>query len=158
MTRRLYVANENQGPQPWSVGAAQYRVGHHADENKLIVAVHCRIDELGEEVYALLDTGAEWSMLGGKLARQVLDQADVLGAVTTMRTRLGRIRGNMQSLTITLFADDGSDHQVSSTIIVAPEWEGPFVLGYSGMIERIRVALDPGISETDQWIYFGAAG
>jgi hypothetical protein len=158
MMRRLYVANDNISFLPWSVGAARYRVGHQTNEGPLVVAVRCRIDELGDEVDALLDTGAKWSVLGGAVAQRFLDETQALGEPTTMSTRLGRIRGHLQRMSITLLAEDGLDHPVAATVVATPEWDGPFVLGYSGMIERIRIALDPGISSADQWMYFGATG
>jgi hypothetical protein len=43
-------------------------------------------------------------------------------------------------------------------VLLAPEWEGPPVLGYRGLLERIRFALDPGVTDADQWMYFGAVG
>ena len=64
--------------------------------------IHVKFEFDGETVFALLDTGASWSVLNAELA------------------------------------------QVESTVFVSPEWpEGNFI-GYSGLLERIRFAIDPG--------------
>lgn len=123
----------------------------------LIVAVRCRIDGANDNFAALLDTGAEWSVLGGALAESLLRQED-LGLFVAMHTRLGRIEGRLQRLLVTLLANDGQELQVPATVLLAPDWSGPPVLGYRGFLERLRFALDPGVSVSDQWMYFGAVG
>lgn len=75
-----------------------------------------------------------------------------------MSTRLGRIEGRLHRLSVTLVADDGRDLQVAATVLIAPEWLGPPVLGYRGLLERVRIALDPGVADDDQWLYFGEVG
>ena len=51
-----------------------------------------------------------------------------------------------------LVAEDGESVEIEATVFVSPEWrEGNFI-GYSGLLERIRFAVDP---DTNSFI-FGA--
>lgn len=44
------------------------------------------------------------------------------------------------------------------SVLIAPGWTGPVVLGYRGFLERLRFALDPGSQPEDAWFFFGSAG
>ena len=44
----------------------------------------------------------------------------------------------------TLVADDGDSVDVDSTVFVSPEWRAGNFIGYAGLLERIRFAVDPG--------------
>jgi hypothetical protein len=157
MPRRL-VANGNHSSSAWSTGAARYREGIEVPQGKLVVAVRCRFDGDHRAINALLDTGAEWSVFGGKIATRARRHALALGMSISMQTRRGRIHGEFHRTLVTLLADDGADCQVPATVLLAPEWEGPAVLGYRGFLERLRFALDPGVAANDQWMHFGAVG
>jgi hypothetical protein len=61
----------------------------------------------------------------------------------------------MHSVRVALLADDGDDLAIRGTFLIAPSWAGPIVLGYRGFLERIRIALDPGIRADDAWLFFG---
>lgn len=159
MARRLIVVEGDAGPGevPWSDGTAQYWIEHDSGDRTLVVAARCRLGTLGIDDLALLDTGAQWTVIGGELAGLLADQASDLGETVVMSTRLGRITGHFHRMNVTLVADDGLDLEIGATVLFAPEWTGPVVLGYRGLLERVRLALDPGISNDDQWMYFGAA-
>ena len=92
---------------------------------------------------ALLDTGGHFCVLGSAVADALekyltggLDQA-------TLLTSRGRIQGRLYRHRIDLLADDGSDLGVEATVLVSPDWQGPSVIGYTGMLDRIRFAVDP---------------
>ena len=152
------MANGNEPSNLWSIGAARYEEGLETPGGQLVVAVRCRFDGVRNNVDALLDSGAEWSVFGGELAASLRDQATPMGIFSSMHTRLGRIQGQFHRLSVTLLADDGEDFQIPATVLLAPDWSGPPVLGYRGFLERLRLALDPGASIADQWMYFGAVG
>ena len=103
----------------------------------------------------MIDTGAAWSVVGGRLAvsleREVTDQ----GLSERMSMRFGTIRGNLHRLPVRLLAEEGDDIEIDAKVLVAPEWPGPLVLGYGGFLERLRIALDPGTGPEDQWLSFG---
>ena len=121
----------------------------------------CRIGSLEETYLALLDTGAEWSVIGGETAK-ILEDEDELDLPTesfNMSTRLGRIYGSIHRLNISLLAKQnyGHDLTVESSVFVSEEWVGPIVLGFRGFLEKIRFALDPGVVSGEQMFYFGLA-
>lgn len=99
---------------------------------------------------AQLDTGAAWSIVDSSVARAagLLSRS---GPPVEVHTRLGSIRGHLERITITLLADEGSSLHVDATIFVSPTWHMGHFLGYGGLLERIRFAVDPG----DNSFYFG---
>jgi hypothetical protein len=154
---QLLLAGTDGPAMIWSGGSAQYWIERESDGRVLIVAARCRLGRLEVDDLALIDTAAHWSVIGGELAELVLDHAHAPDDdVISMSTRLGRITGRLHRLEITLVADDGQDLLVSGTVLIAPEWLGPPVLGYRGFLERIRIAFDPGVTDGDQRLFFGA--
>ena len=97
----------------------------------------------GETVLALLDTGASWSVLNAELAQE-LGLFEQEGASATISSRVGKIEGKLVSAKTTLVADEGESIEVESTVFVSPEWPDGNFIGYSGLLERIRFAIDPG--------------
>jgi hypothetical protein len=67
------------------------------------------------------------------------------------------MNGHLHRMPISLLAEQGqgTDLQVDSTVMVTPEWTGPTVLGFRGFLERLRFALDPGMQQGSEIIYFG---
>jgi hypothetical protein len=144
-------------PQPpWCIGAARFDVGINRNGARLIVAARCRLGTLKTE--ALLDTGAEWSIFGGELAEDLEQEADEESRDIVMDTRLGCVDSRLYRLDVALLADEGDDLVISASVLLAPSWEGPPVLGYRGFLERIRFGLDPGLGNSEeQWFFFGSA-
>ena len=64
---------------------------------------------------------------------------------------MGVFRGQLYRGLITLLADEGSPLDVEATVFVTPDWPGPNFLGYQGLLQRIRFAVDP---ESNRF-YFG---
>jgi hypothetical protein len=141
---------------PWSSGAAEFFIHHQAGEFTLPVAVRCRLGRLDIDAVALLDTGAQWSVLGGELAELLREDLEDLGESLELGTRLGRFTGALNRLDIILAADAdlGRDLRIDATVLVVPDWPGPIVLGYRSLLERTRVALDPSV-EGRPMIFFG---
>lgn len=95
-------------------------------------------------VLAILDTGAAWSVLDTEIAQE-LDLFNAGGVPVNLSTRYGEIAGYLVQAPVTLLADDGDALRVEAAIFVSPEWPekaGTF-LGYSGLLERMRFAIDP---------------
>lgn len=141
--------------EPWAQGAATYWIDRAEGDRIFTVAVRCRFGSLASEDLALLDTGAQWSVVGGELADILEDDFHEPGPTLGMKTRFGTYQGRLHRLSIQLVADSGSSLDVDATALVLPSWPGPPVLGYRGFMERMRLALDPGVHSTDQWLYFG---
>ncbi len=142
----------------WSTGSAFFWISHKIGIWPATVAVRCQTERLESEI-ALLDTGAEWSVIGGETAILLEKQLGSPIESTRMSTRLGLIDGFLHHVNITLLAGEnsGDNLTVESTVFVSEEWEGPLVLGYRGFLEKIRFALDPGVVPGEQIFYFGSA-
>jgi predicted aspartyl protease len=152
------VKKAKGGYDDWSTGSAEFYIEakdqRRITQNKIVVGVQCRIHDFDETDIALLDTGAQWSVIGGEVAQEFENYPIEVNDITIM-TRYGNIRGNLVSATITLLADTGSDLSMESTIFVSEEWPGPIVLGFRGFLEKLRIALDPGVRNGEQLFYFG---
>lgn len=153
---RLRHSGEPQAP--WGTGWAEYWIEKAAapSDHVLVIAARCRIEGVGGIELALVDTGAQWSLIGGELAELAKPYAQDMDCSIAVGTRLGQIQGAFHRLDIVLVADEGEDLVVSSTVLLAPAWSGPpIVLGYRGLLERVRLGFDPGIRDDDQWVCFG---
>jgi len=142
--------------EAWSLGAAEFYPAH---ENQLIVGVRCRLGTLEAEEIALLDTAAEWSVIGGDTADALAGDLGAHEQEITISTRLGKKTGTLRRLSVTLLADagKGDSMDIEATVLVIDDWTGPVVLGYRGFMERLKVALDPGADAgAIPTLYFGA--
>lgn len=118
------------------------------------VYVKVAVDGMEEPFLALLDTGAEWSVLDPEIAGES-GLAEVDGQEITMEHRHGRTAGKLVRARLTMLADEGDGLDVEATVFVPVEhWPtGRNFIGYLGFLERIRVALDPQSRD----LYFGAS-
>jgi hypothetical protein len=149
-------------PAPWSSGAAVFQSGlpiGRRSQIRIQVAVACRLGSLSQKYLALLDTGAEWTVIGNQTADLLRSDLEDLEEEIRYATRHGILAGRLHRLPITLLADPGrgSDLQVESTIVVIREWPGPIVLGFRGLLEWIRFALDPSFDGRGTF-FFGQPG
>lgn len=144
---------------PWCTGWAGYLVGGRASGHPLVVGARCRLDGVAVTTNALLDTGAEWSVIGGDMAQLVEPYGSDTSIAITYSTRLGLLEGHLYRLGVELVADQGQNLHVDATVLLMPSWPGPsVVLGYRGLLERVRFAMEPGVRDDDQWWCFGGYG
>jgi predicted aspartyl protease len=124
------------------------------DENALEgtakIFVKIEPSNLGAPVLAQLDTGCSWSILKPEIA-EAINLMDEEGQPQSLSTRLGLVSGQLKRTTITIIADDGNSVDVEATVFVSAEWTGGNFLGYAGLLERIRFAVDP----QQNFFYFG---
>ena len=118
-----------------------------------IVNVRVLLPDLRSHVLvdAQIDTGAAWSVLDPILAKTfgLLDQE---GESALLHTRFGLIEGNLVRLPITFLPDQGDPLDTYGTFFISPDWPpGRTFLGYSGLLDSIRFALDPQANH----FYFG---
>ena len=73
------------------------------------------------------------------------------GLQITLSTRHGNIDGRLEEAALTILAEEGDSLDVNATVFVSQQWPGHTFLGYTGLLERIRFALDPQASN----LYFG---
>ncbi len=62
------------------------------------------------------------------------------------------MRGALYREALRISADEGEPLDVEATVFVSPDWPGPSFIGYQGLLQRIRFAVDP---ETNLF-YFGS--
>jgi len=104
-------------------------------------------------VYALVDTGTPYCIFDTEIVDAlglVVDDSESL----TLRTPYGSFQGTIQRLTIRLVAEEGDSVDVDSSVFVTGDWTYGNFLGYSGFLERLRFAIDPGTNA----FYFGLFG
>lgn len=145
----------------WNVGSAELLLQHPFGSHTLQTAVRCRVEGINEPVVALLDTGSSHTIVGGPVAerlwkshRRSLRQAGELGS------RLGYFDLHAGIFTITLLNEGrgGSDLPVGVDVRLALGFPLELVLGVNGMLDHVRIALDPGVALGDARWYFGPAG
>lgn len=132
-------------------GKVGYASDHEAFPFRLLVAVPCFVDSMGERVHALVDTASEWCVL----PRLVADQLDLdpfaSGETTSLSTRFGTLHGQLQRVLVTFDAAEGEPLTIDATCFVSAEWPGPMVIGWRGCLERMRFGFDT----TEEAFYFG---
>jgi hypothetical protein len=151
------LVNQNDGSF-WNCGCATFFIDRHVGLSRLPIAVKCRIGSQDFTELALLDTAAQWSVFGKELVEILEEDLHSPTDTIKMSTRKGRIEGVLHRIEISLLAEQGCgrDLTIEGTVLVSKDWDGPTVLGYTGFLERIRFALDPGVLPDEQKFYFGA--
>ena len=110
-----------------------------------------RLEFEGVSVLALLDTGAAWSIVNTEVA-DALGLFEKDGSQVTISSRIGEVTGKLVRVNATLVAEDGEAVEVESTVFVSRDWSQGSFVGYSGLLERIRFAIDPDSNS----FFFGA--
>ena len=105
-------------------------------------SIHVEVKFDGVRVLAMLDTGASWSVLDAEVADD-LKLFDRDGVTRTISSRVGTVQGKLVRARTTLVAEDGDSLEVDSTVFVSRDWPAGNFIGYCGLLERIRFALDP---------------
>lgn len=106
-----------------------------------------------EEIHlAQLDTGAAWSILTPQLARS-LGITGWGAERVTLSSRFGPLEGNLVRIPVTIVAAEGESLDTDGMFFVSPDWPiNQTFLGYSGLLDKIRFALDPQANH----FYFGS--
>ena len=125
--------------------------GHPDHEARIYIRI--KVEGLEAETYAMVDTGAPYSILHPELAENA-GLALGEGEKTKIETRIGKVPGELVRGTIILPAKEGPGLEVDATIFVPEgEWSLPNFLGYHGFLESIRFAVSP----TEYEFHFGRA-
>jgi hypothetical protein len=149
----------HQPTVPWSTGGAYLRFLYDFGPHKIITGVDCEFPAIQAKQVALLDTGAELSVVSQSIYQCFFDTDLVLGSPVdqvTLHTRLGTFAGNLYRVEVTLTAQWGQPLTIEGTFLFCDDWTGPTVLGFHGCLERLRFAIDPNY-EREGGIYFAAA-
>jgi len=105
---------------------------------------------LNETWLAQVDTGAAYSVLELGAA-QALGLFGVQGHSMRLSTRSGDLWGQLIRIPLKLVADEGESLDFEATFFVSRDWQGATFLGYTGLLDKLRIALD---SPANQF-YFG---
>ena len=138
---------------PFTTARAQYLdhdPGSSESTQKIILKITA--DPLGGVVFAQLDTGAAWSILDAEVA-EALSLLGGSGAPARISTRYGPVEGRLERTSLEILADQGDSLVINATVWVSPDWRSGNFLGYGGLLERIRFAVDP----SENAVYFGPA-
>ncbi len=144
----------------WSTGGAYLRFLEDFGPHKIITGVECEFAAIPSKQVAILDTGAELSVVSHTIYQWFFYKNLVaLGSPVdqvTLHSRLGTFTGNLYRVGITLTAHWGQPLTIEGTFLFCEEWTGPTVLGFHGCLERLRFAIDPNYERVGG-IYFAAA-
>jgi hypothetical protein len=102
-------------------------------------------------VLAVVDTAAPWCIFGPDVGQYLKRAFWPVEGQVSLSTRIGLLRGDLYRVPLTLLADEGENLEVEATVFLSPDWRGPNFIGYEGLLQRIRFAVDP---ETNLF-YFG---
>lgn len=145
------------GGEAFTIGRARYR-DHRPKHPEPTAKIHVRIriGDLPADLLATLDTGAAWTCLDPELAGNAGVLEDGEAVTVQLQTPFGRFNGRLVRVPLKILADheQGRTLDVVATAFVAsdPGWPaGRTFLGYTGLLERIRFAVDPGAN----YFYFG---
>jgi hypothetical protein len=109
------------------------------------------VSHLPQPLLAQLDTGAAWSILAPDIAAKA-QISPRFGDPARLSTRFGIKDGYLLRIPFTLVADEGISLDTEGTFFISPDWPpGQNFLGYSGLLDSIRFALDP----QSNHFYFG---
>lgn len=154
------LKDQNSNITPWSTGAANF-----LDFTKNLkpwnppISIECCLGSLENTEIVMLDTGSQWSMLGGEIIDLIRDDLGEKLGELVMITRIGKFQCDIHELEITLKAQWGKDLIVDSKVAVSEEWTGPIVLGIRGFFECLRFGIEPKESQDQQNLfYFGKVG
>ena len=137
---------------PFTTGRAAYRdldPQHVSGKSAIYVQVVLPI-HVGTSFYAIVDTGAPYCIFDTELS-EALGLSFDDGESFKLRTAYGEVTGTIQRLMIKLVAEQGDSLEIDASVFVTDDWTYGNFLGYSGLLERIRFAFDPGTNS----FYFG---
>ena len=99
---------------------------------------------------ARLDPATPWVVLNSELTETLGLGAHGPGA--QLQTVVGRMTGTLERYPIVLAAEEGQSLEIDATLFVCSNWKRGNFLGYTGLLERIRFAIDP----VSRLFYFGS--
>jgi len=104
----------------------------------------------GGSLYAFIDTGTPYCVFNTAVVENLGLSFDE-GEKIVLRTAYGPFEGIVQRVMIRLIAEHGESLNIDASVFVAADWQLGNFLGYTGFLERLRFAVDPGTNT----FYFG---
>ena len=95
-------------------------------------------------VFAMVDTAAPWCIFEPTVGDFIRESFDQVSETVRLSTRLGTFLGNLYRGPLFVPALEGEPLDVEATVFVSSDWPpGRNFLGYEGLLQRIRFAVDP---------------
>lgn len=138
--------------ESFATGVSAYLDAHPEIRDPLPrVYVEIYLEGMNESFMALLDTGGHYCILQPDIVKKL--QGGLIDRLTSaeLHTARGKIHGDLYSHRVTLLAQRGDSLEIEAAVFVSPDWQGPNLIGYVGVLDRIRFAVDPGGNR----FYFG---
>lgn len=140
----------------WNQGKNIYSIGKTVSGNTIYTAISCRLGSQQNEEFALLDTGAAYTVIPNGYQELLEDDLGEPFEEIIISTRCGNLNLTLYPLIITLVAKDGNDLEIQSTVgFPKEEVSMPIILGIKGFMDRFRFALDPDPKGNKNYFYFG---
>lgn len=137
--------------QDFSTGRAKYHDSDNSSQGVTAkIYVKITFASFGCPILALLDTGAAWSILDAEIA-EALDLFDDAGEIVPISTRKGSYQFRLKRVNLEILADHGTSLSFEATVAVQRDWKHGTFIGYQGLLERMKFAVDP----FDNFFYFG---
>lgn len=133
-------------------GRSRSRTFYQYGPHRLVLSEECRLEGISNHLVALLDTGAEWSLLPTEVARELGFGPEYDEPMEEYSVRGGVLTGRRAKLLTSFPAADGDELTLDAAWFVADNWLGPVVLGWSGCLEGFRFALNP--TPDSEFFYF----
>ena len=136
----------------FATGRVQYfdHSGRHSGQSPRIF-LEVRAGAFRLPVLAMVDTAAPWCIFKPEIGEFVRRTFEKVSGDVSLSTRLGTFGGSLYRGPLFLEASDDDGLGVEATVFVSPQWRGPSFLGYEGLLQRIRFAVDPQANQ----FYFG---
>jgi hypothetical protein len=138
--------------QPFTTSVARY-LDAHPEIREPLPRIYVEFLPQGTPLsfIALLDTGGHYCLLNSAVVDEIRDQLTERISSVELQTAVGKLAGDLYRHRITLIAEAGKNLDLEATLFVTADWNGPSILGYSGVLDRFRLALDPWTNR----FYFG---
>jgi hypothetical protein len=102
-------------------------------------------------VLAMVDTAAPWCIFASRIGEIIHRSFDPVSDEVWLSTRLGKFRGLLYRTPLVLLAHEGEALRTDATVFVSPDWPGNNFVGYQGLLQWLRFAVDPELNR----FYFG---
>jgi len=91
----------------------------------------------------MVDTAAPWCIFKPGIGEYLSKRFDRVSDEISLSTRLGTFTGNLYRGPLLFPMLEGEPLDVEATVFVSSDWPGENFLGYEGLLQRIRFAVDP---------------
>lgn len=128
---------------PFTTGSSEYFDAYPGiQEGNARIYVQFQPQGAPFEFLALLDTGAHYCILNEEAAGLTQSYLTSSLGQVDIRTAYGLVRGPLYSHRIRLIAEVGDPLDIETMVFVPPDWQAPCFIGYTGVLDRIRFAID----------------